>query len=153
VWQQPKTKAGVRKISISPFLASLLADQLAERSQPGPNGLVFVSTRGTAIESASFNKNHWSRALAVAGLEGLRWHDLRHTAVALAVGQGAHPKAIQTRMGHASIKMTLDRYGHLFPELDERIADGVDAMWRARELADVGTDGAVVELPRPARGG
>jgi integrase len=42
--------------------------------------------------------------------------------VALAIAAGAHPKAIQTRMGHSSINVTLDRYGHLFPELDEAIA-------------------------------
>ena len=36
---------------------------------------------------------------------------------------GAHPKAIQSRMGHSSITVTLDRYGHLFPELDEAIAE------------------------------
>ncbi len=47
---------------------------------------------------------------------------LRHTSVALAIAAGAHPKAIQARMGHASINVTLDRYGHLLPELDEAIA-------------------------------
>ncbi len=51
-----------------------------------------------------------------------RFHDLRHTSVALAIAEGAHPKAIQTRMGHSTINVTLDRYGHLFPELDEAIA-------------------------------
>jgi hypothetical protein len=40
----------------------------------------------------------------------------------LAIAEGAHPKAIQTRMGHSSINVTLDRYGHLFPELDQAIA-------------------------------
>ena len=42
--------------------------------------------------------------------------------MALAIAEGAHPKAIQTRMGHSTINVTLDRYGHLFPELDEAIA-------------------------------
>jgi integrase len=56
-----------------------------------------------------------------------RFHDLRHTSVALAIAEGAHPKAIQTRMGHSSINVTLDRYGHLFPELDEAIATSFGA--------------------------
>ena len=51
-----------------------------------------------------------------------RFHDLRHSSVALAIAEGAHPKAIQARMGHSSINVTLDRYGHLFPELDQAIA-------------------------------
>ena len=42
--------------------------------------------------------------------------------MALAIAEGALPKAIQVRMGHSSINVTLDRYGHLFPELDEAIA-------------------------------
>jgi len=50
-----------------------------------------------------------------------------HTAVALAVAQGAHPKAIQRRMGHSTINMTLDRYGHLFPELDQKVASDIGA--------------------------
>ena len=44
--------------------------------------------------------------------------------MALAIAEGAHPKAIQARMGHSSINVTLDRYGHLLPELDEAIAIG-----------------------------
>jgi integrase len=64
------------------------------------------------------------------GVEGLRFHDLRHTAVALAIAQGAHPKAIQERLGHSSITVTLDRQGHLFPALDERIADGLETVFR-----------------------
>jgi integrase len=60
-----------------------------------------------------------------------RFHDLRHTSVALAIADGAHPKPIQVRMGHSSITVTLDRYGHLFSELDEAIATAFDARFRA----------------------
>ena len=66
-----------------------------------------------------------------------RFHDLRHTSVALAIRSGAHPKAIQMRMGHSSITVTLDRYGHLFPELDEAIAVSFDQGW-AEALAAAG---------------
>ncbi len=71
--------------------------------------------------SSSFWQHHFSKALQAVGA-ACRFHDLRHTSVALAIAEGAHPKAIQTRMGHSSINVTLDRYGHLFPELDEAIA-------------------------------
>jgi integrase len=67
-----------------------------------------------------------------------RFHDLRHTSVALAIASGAHPKAIQVRMGHSTISVTLDRYGHLFPELDEAIAVAFDQRWtEARAAAGV----------------
>ncbi|HYH48208.1 MAG TPA: tyrosine-type recombinase/integrase [Acidimicrobiia bacterium] len=69
-------------------------------------------------------------AKRAAGIDSLRWHDLRHTAVALAIAQGAHPKAIQARLGHSSVQVTLDRYGHLFPGLDAAIADGLEGTSR-----------------------
>ena len=55
--------------------------------------------------------------------------------MALAIAGGAHPKAIQARMGHSSIAVTLDRYGHLLPSLDADIADGFD-----REMAAARAD-------------
>jgi integrase len=62
------------------------------------------------------------------------FHDLRHTAVALAITQGAHPKAIQARLGHSSITTTLNTYGHLFASLDVELADRLDDV-RADALA------------------
>lgn len=56
----------------------------------------------------------------------LRFHDLRHTCASLLVAAGAHPKLIQARLGHASITTTLDRYGHLFPSVEEALADALD---------------------------
>jgi integrase len=55
---------------------------------------------------------------------------MRHTAAALAIAAGAHPKALQERLGHASIAMTLDRYGHLFPSLGQAVADELDRLGR-----------------------
>jgi integrase len=46
--------------------------------------------------------------------------------------QGAHPKAIQARLGHASITTTLNTYGHLFPSLDVELADRLDPVRAAR---------------------
>ena len=53
----------------------------------------------------------------------MRFHDLRHSHVAALIARGEHPKVIQTRLGHSSIKITLDRYGHLFDGLDEAAAE------------------------------
>ncbi len=86
---------------------------------------MFPNAAGHPLSSSSFRGHHFGRALREAGLS-CRFHDLRHTSVALSIASGAHPKAIQARMGHASITITLDRYGHLFPELDEAIAQEFD---------------------------
>jgi integrase-like protein len=68
-----------------------------------------------------------SPAVEHAGLAPLRFHDLRHTAGGLMIAQNVHPKVIQSRLGHGSIKVTLDTYGHLLPSLDEDVADNLEA--------------------------
>lgn len=77
---------------------------------------------------ANFRRRVWFPALEAAGLGNLRIHDLRHTAAALLVAQGAYPKAVQTQFGHSSITVTMDRYGHLFPDDMDRLADALDAV-------------------------
>ena len=80
---------------------------------------------------------HFKPAVRRAGLpDETRFHDLRHTCAALLIALGAHPKAILERLGHSSITVTLDRYGHLFPSLDEALTAGLEDL-RQRALADV----------------
>jgi integrase len=54
-------------------------------------------------------------------------HDLRHTCASLAISAGANVKVLQTLLGHKTATLTLDRYGHLFPDDLGRIADALDA--------------------------
>ena len=119
--KEPKTASSVRSITVSSFTAAALAEHLERFAADGPDGLVFTNTAGNPLISSSFHTHAFGPALHRAGLR-CRFHDLRHTSVALAIAAGAHPKAIQHRMGHSSINVTLDRYGHLFPELDEATA-------------------------------
>ncbi len=59
-------------------------------------------------------------------LPKIRLHDLRHTHATLLLSAGVPLKAIQERLGHSSIVMTMDRYGHLFPSEDHRaVMDGI----------------------------
>jgi integrase len=60
----------------------------------------------------------------------LRFHDLRHTHAALLIAAGEHPKLIQSRLGHGSIQVTFDTYGHLFEGLDQAAADRLDTIAR-----------------------
>ena len=122
--KEPKTPASIRSITISGFTAGLLAAHLERWPSRAPTVSLFPNAAGNPLVSSSFWNNHFRRALDRTGLD-CRFHDLRHTSVALAIAEGSHPKAIQARMGHSSINVTLDRYGHLFPELDESIALGV----------------------------
>lgn len=86
---------------------------------------MFTSAEGTALRR-NFYRRHFKPAAQRADLPPeLRFHDLRHTCAALLIAQGAHPKEIQERMGHSTIRLTFDRYGHLFPSLDSRLRDGL----------------------------
>jgi integrase len=128
---EPKTKAGRRQVTLPGFAAKELAAHLEERVPPHPDSIVFANQAGRPLISQSFRTNVFKPALVRAGIdEQVRIHDLRHTAVALAVAAGAHPKAIQARMGHASIAVTLDRYGHLFEGIDDDLAKRLDKLKR-----------------------
>lgn len=101
---EPKTAASRRTVSLPAFLVSELEAHLA-RHTTHPE-LVFAGRDGGALRRNNFRRRVWLPAVERAGLAPLRPHDLRHTAVALLVGQGAHPKLIQSRLGHSSIQVT-----------------------------------------------
>lgn len=75
-------------------------------------------------------------------------HDLRHSCAALLIELGAHPKAIQERLGHTSITVTMDVYGHLFPALNEALTERLDEVFRAARKSHIPDRSAtVVALP------
>ena len=112
-----KNAASRRTISIPEWLAVELA------VGAGQSGPVFTAPGGGWLVRSNFRRRVWMPATAKAGVEGVRFHDLRHTAVAMLIENGEHPKAIQTRLGHAKIQTTFDVYGHLMPNIDREVAD------------------------------
>jgi integrase len=69
----------------------------------------------------------------VPGLpEAFRFHDLRHYLASLLIASGADVKVVQARMRHASAKTTLDVYGHLWPDSDDRTRAAVAAAFQDR---------------------
>jgi hypothetical protein len=64
----------------------------------------------------------------------------------LAIAAGAHPKLISARLGHSSIQITLDRYSHLFPSVEEALAEALDAIYSAGESA-AGEASEVATIP------
>jgi integrase len=134
-WGPPKTAAGRRSVSLPSTFVAMLDDHIRQ-PEVVRSGLVFPTLLGEPMRRSNFARRVWAPATKEIGQDGLRFHDLRHTAVALAIEQGAHPKAIQERLGHSSVMVTLDRYGHLFEGLDAELADGLDAELRnSRGLA------------------
>jgi integrase len=71
----------------------------------------------------------WQAAVKACGLpQGTRFHDLRHFYASALIGAGLHPKAIQARLGHATIAETMDTYGHLFPDSEEHGRGALDSL-------------------------
>jgi integrase len=121
-----KSKSAVRSIRLSAIqvedLIPLTAPHLAA------DDFVFRTVNGKPLHHGYFWTAYWTPAVRAAGLQGLRVHDLRHTHVAWLIQANTPLPVIMRRLGHASIAITIDRYGHLMPEVD---ASAADAMQRA----------------------
>ncbi len=116
-------------------LAQEMASYLATRPLE-PEALVFTSPNGGPLAHRNFYARHFKPAVLRADLPArTRFHDLCHTAAALMVSQGAHVLAIKERLGHSSITVTMDRYGHLFPSIEEALTDRLDELYRSARLA------------------
>lgn len=84
---------------------------------------VFPDTEGYALRKSNLVGRSFNPLLEAAGLPQFRFHDLRHSYASLALSAGVHPKVVQEKLGHSSIKMTLDTYSHLIPSMQREAAD------------------------------
>jgi integrase len=129
----PKTRASRRRVTLPATVSQALAEHIPPHA--AGDAWVFSAPRGGPLRINGFRWRVWRPAIRAAGLHGLRIHDLRHTAVALWIAAGAHPKAVAARAGHTSVSFTLDRYGHLFPDADASLSDRLDQLIRQRSTA------------------
>jgi integrase len=123
------TKTGARRTVVIPgFLVTMLEKHI-ER-YPNEQGFIFTSSEGAPLRR-NYYQRHFKPAVVRAGLDPkLRFHDLRHTCVALLISDKGHPTTIQRHLGHSSFKVTSDRYGHLFPELKDALREGLEAIYQ-----------------------
>lgn len=70
-----------------------------------------------------------------AHYDGVRFHDLRHTCAALLIAAGRHMEEVKDYLGHSSIRVTSDRYGHSFPKARAELAAALDATYRDAKIA------------------
>ncbi len=125
----PKTKAGRRSISLDPgTVAVLRAHQKAQQRERWNFGeayedhdLVFCRPDGHSHDPDVIT-HQFERAVYAAGVKRIRFHDLRHTHASLLLQANVHPKVVQVRLGHSSIMVTLDRYSHVIPNMQDEAA-------------------------------
>lgn len=147
----PKSAMSRRTVKLPRWLSDEVAAAIALRTPAADlpdhhRELVFLTADGTAlVHSSTWNRKTWRPAVIDAlpnHLHGLRFHDLRHTAVAIALesarkaGQPLNPKALQERMGHSTIRMTLDRYGHLMDGHDDDMVEAMVNPFTARAASN-----------------
>ncbi|MFN2557789.1 MAG: tyrosine-type recombinase/integrase [Nitriliruptorales bacterium] len=112
------------------FVVEELAAHLTSRPAD-PEALVWTSPQGGPLRYSNFMKR--ARAVDAAQLGRLTPHELRHTAASLLIAEGASPKSVQAQLGHASITVTLDIYGYLWPEHLDDVMARFDERHRGRE--------------------
>jgi len=132
----PKSDAGRRKVALPRPLVDDLSHHLASYGGPGPDGYVFTTAEGAPIERSNFRARIWQPATRRAGLDGLRFHDLRHVAGTLAARTGATTNEIMARLGHASPAAAMV-YQHATEDRDRLIADRLAEMTAQAGLAPV----------------
>jgi integrase len=128
VWSTPKSS---ERRSV-PFPAALADELSALMVGKGREDLVFTTTRGGVLRASNYRGRFFGPAVercqsADGTFPTITPHDLRHTAVSLAVSAGANVKAVQRMVGHAKASMTLDVYADLFDDDLDSVADSLDA--------------------------
>jgi integrase len=108
----------------------VLRDYLVRHRLNNPNAARVFGRSDDTPFSPSTIAQRARRAWAGRGLRAVTLHECRHTFATLMIAAGVNAKALQTFMGHSSITVTLDRYGHLFPGSEQGAADLLDAISR-----------------------
>ena len=87
---------------------------------------VFCNEAGSHLDPDNIRKRVFYKVLKKAGIRHLRFHDLRHTFASLLLQQGESPVYVKEQMGHSSIQVTVDLYGHLIPGGNKQAVDRLD---------------------------
>ncbi|WJQ79835.1 site-specific integrase [Brevibacillus brevis] len=125
-----KTKSGTRTIDLPDEIITELKKHKVriakEKLAAGPHlysdlDLVVCSEIGTSTNAGNIRRA-FNSAIEKANVPKIRFHDLRHTHATLLLKQGANPKIVAERLGHADTRITLDTYSHLLPSIQKETA-------------------------------
>lgn len=136
----PKSKKS-RRVDLSKQLRSVLLElrdrRLLEAFLKGKNNildeLIFPSEAGTVLDPKNLYNRYFLPAVERAGLRTFRMHDLRHTFGSLLIQDGASLAYVKDQMGHSSIQITVDIYGHLIPGANIACVDKLDPQPKKEE--------------------
>ena len=122
-----------RRVDMSPQLASTLKVLLTERKRAALavgkgeiNERVFINEAGGVIDEGNLRGRVFYKALAKAGMRRIRIHDLRHTFASMLIQNGESLAYVKDQLGHGSIQITVDIYGHLVPGANRQAVAKLD---------------------------
>lgn len=121
---EPKTPKAKRCISIPDFLYDDIRAYISKLYGIGKGDRLFYFTKSALDKEIK-------RVAGKAGLPPIRVHDLRHSHASMLIEMGFAPLEIADRLGHESVKTTLDTYSHLYPDKDQMLADRLNQFRRA----------------------
>jgi len=117
----PKSTAGRRTVTLPAVVVDALDEHLRYYTARSPEAFVFLSSQSRHLRRSNFNRRVWQPAIRAAGVEGLRVHDLRHTAGTLATAAGGSLREVMNRLGHSTTVAAV-RYQHVMANRDAAIA-------------------------------
>lgn len=138
IFSETKTDKSKRMVSLPPSTVIVLREHRAQQEilkksvglSLSDDDLVFCHCDGKPYLPDSIT-HAWKTLAKRIGLKSIRLHDARHTHASLMLKQGIHPKVVQERLGHSSIKVTLDTYSHVAPGIQQAAANKFDEIMTA----------------------
>lgn len=133
----PKTRTGRRLVKLNRHcIAALYEHRVRQRLEKLKRinvwatelDLIFCNTIGGAIDPTNLLRQQFYPLLARAGLPRVRFHDLRHTAATLLLARRMPTKSVSDMLGHASTQITSNIYSHVTPDIQQDVADTMDAI-------------------------
>ncbi|MHA6623914.1 tyrosine-type recombinase/integrase [Pseudonocardia sichuanensis] len=135
----PKSRAGVRTVSVPAPIAVEVVKHLLAYVEAAPDALIFTGPKGAALRRGNFNTLvRWIETVGKLGMQGVHFHDLRHTGNLLAAQSGVSTKDLMARMGHDDMRAALI-YQRATSEADRQIADRLARLVDGHR-ADTGAD-------------
>jgi integrase len=133
-----KTEHSQRQVSLTSSAVAAIrrhrVRQAQERLQLGAawqgDDLVFTNEIGAPIGASRLLRASFHPRLRCAGLSPMRFHDLRHSAATLLLGQGTHPKIVAELLGHSKIGTTMHLYSHVTPTMQREATLAMEAILR-----------------------
>ncbi len=132
-FQKPKTASGRRVVDIPPTAADVLKNHRKNQAELKLKNegiweyddLVFTTDSGNHLFPRNVLRAFY-RIIEKAELPKITFHDMRHTNATMRLKEGIHPKIVSERLGHSSVRITLDTYSHALPSLQKEAAEKLD---------------------------